>query len=173
MSTTDQNPELQLDALNAAGCFRVWTDKASGVKTDRPELAAVMDALRPGDTLVVWRIDRLGRSLSHLIDTVETLEKRGVAFRSLNDPIDTTTSSGKLIFQIFGALSEFERNLVRERTMAGLSAARERGRIGGRPSSLTAAKKRQAKKMKGDGVSMREIAEVLGVARSTLYRNLP
>ncbi|BAE46325.1 recombinase family protein [Rhodococcus erythropolis] len=172
VSTTDQNPELQLDALNAAGCFRVWTDKASGAKTDRPQLAAVMDALRPGDTLIVWRIDRLGRSLSHLIDTVESLEKRGVAFRSLNDPIDTTTSSGKLIFQIFGALSEFERNLVRERTMAGLTAARDRGRIGGRPSSLTAAKKRQANKMRGDGVSMREIAEVLGVARSTLYRNL-
>lgn len=172
VSTTDQNPELQLDALNAAGCFRIWTDKASGAKTDRPELAAVMDTLRPGDTLVVWRLDRLGRSLAHLIETVDALEKRGVAFKSLNDPIDTTTSSGKLIFQIFGALSEFERNLVRERTMAGLAAARDRGRIGGRPSSLTAAKKRQANKMRGDGVSMSEIAEVLGVARSTLYRNL-
>ncbi|WP_411194455.1 recombinase family protein [Rhodococcus erythropolis] len=172
VSSTDQNPELQLDALNAAGCFRVWTDNASGVKTDRPELAAVMDALRPGDTLVVWRLDRLGRSLAHLIETVDALEKRGVAFKSLNDPIDTTTSSEKLIFQIFGALSEFERNLVRERTMAGLAAARDRGRIGGRPPSLTVAKKRQANKMRGDGVPMSEIAEVLGVARSGLYRNL-
>lgn len=172
VSTTDQNPELQLDALNAAGCFRVWTDKASGAKTDRPELAAVMDALRPGDTLVVWRLDRLGRTLPHLIETVAELEARGVAFKSLTEAIDTTTPGGKLIFHIFGALAEFERNLIRERTMAGLSAARDRGRIGGRPSSLTPAKKRQATKMKGDGVPMTEIAEVLNIARSTLYRNI-
>ncbi|QXC46816.1 recombinase family protein [Rhodococcus qingshengii] len=172
VSTTDQNPELQQDALNAAGCFRIWTDKASGAKTDRPELAAVMDALRPGDTLVVWRLDRLGRSLPHLIETVTQLEARGVAFKSLTEEINTTTPGGKLIFHIFGALAEFERNLIRERTMAGLSAARDRGRVGGRPSSLTAAKKRQANKMRGDGVSMTEIAEVLNVARSTLYRNL-
>lgn len=172
VSTTDQNPELQLDALNAAGCFRVWTDKASGAKTDRPELAALMDALRPGDTLVVWRLDRLGRSLPHLIETVTELEARGVAFKSLTEEINTTTPGGKLIFHIFGALAEFERNLIRERTMAGLSAARDRGRVGGRPSSLTAAKKRQAKKMRGDGVPMTEIAEVLNIARSTLYRNL-
>lgn len=172
VSTTDQNPELQQDALNAAGCFRIWTDKASGAKTDRPELAAVMDALRPGDTLVVWRLDRLGRSLPHLIETVTQLEARGVAFKSLTEEINTTTPGGKLIFHIFGALAEFERNLIRERTMAGLSAARDRGRLGGRPSSLTAAKKRQANKMRGDGVSMTEIAEVLNVARSTLYRNL-
>ena len=170
--TQTRTPNCNGRIENAAGCLRIWTDKASGAKTDRPELAAVMDALRPGDTLIVWRTDRLGRSLSHLIDTVYTPEKRRVTFRSLNDPIDTTTSSGKLIFQIFGALSEFERNLVRERTMAGLSAARDRGRSGGWPSSLTAAKKRQAKKMHRDRVSMREIAEVLGVARSTLYRNL-
>ncbi|OQM77989.1 DNA-invertase hin [Rhodococcus sp. 66b] len=131
VSTTDQNPELQQDALNAAGCFRIWTDKASGAKTDRPELAAVMDALRPGDTLVVWRLDRLGRSLPHLIETVTQLEARGVAFKSLTEEINTTTPGGKLIFHIFGALAEFERNLIRERTMAGLSAARDRGRVGG------------------------------------------
>ena len=172
VSTTDQNPELQQDALNAAGCFRIWTDKASGAKTDRPELAAVMDALRPGDTLVVWRLDRLGRSLPHLIETVTELEARGVAFKSLTEEINTTTPGGKLIFHIFGALAEFERNLIRERTMAGLSAARDRGRGGGRPSSLTPAKKRLATEMKGDGVSMTEIAEVLNVARSALYRNL-
>ncbi|WP_206489919.1 recombinase family protein [Rhodococcus sp. KRD162] len=134
----------------------------------RPELAALMDALRPGDTLVVWRLDRLGRSLPHLIETVTELEARGVAFKSLTEEINTTTPGGKLIFHIFGALAEFERNLIRERTMAGLSAARDRGRVGGRPSSLTAAKKRQAKKMRGDGVPMTEIAEVLNIARSTL-----
>ena len=132
VSITDQNPELQLDALSAAGCFRIWTDKASGAKTDRLELAAVMDALRPGGTLVVWRLDRLGRSLAHLIEAVDALEKRGEAFKSLNDPIDTTTSSGKRIFQIYCTLSKCERNLVRVRTMAGLAAARDRGRIGGR-----------------------------------------
>lgn len=103
VSTTDQNPELQQDALKAAGCFRIWTDKASGAKTDRPELAAVMDALRPGDTLVVWRLDRLGRSLPHLIETVTQLEARGVAFKSLTEEINTTTPGGKLIFHIFGA----------------------------------------------------------------------
>jgi len=172
VSTTDQNPELQQDALKAAGCFRIWTDKASGAKTDRPELAAVMDALRPGDTLVVWRLDRLGRSLPHLIETVTELEARGVAFKSLTEEINTTTPGGKLIFHIFGALAEFERNLIRERTMAGLSAARDPGRVRGRAAPPTPAKKRLATKMKGDGVSMTEIAEVLNVARSTLYRNL-
>ncbi|BBE49330.1 recombinase family protein [Rhodococcus qingshengii] len=111
-----------------------------------------MDALRSGDTLVVWRLDHLGRSLPHLIGTVAELEARGVAFKSLTEAIDTTTPGGKLIFHIFGALAEFERNLIRERTIAGLSAARDRGRVGGRPSSLTAAKKRQAKKMRGEGV---------------------
>lgn len=146
--------------------------KASGAKADRPELAAALDALRPGDTLVVWRLDRLGRSLPHLIETVAELEARGVAFKSLTEAIDTTTPGGKLIFHIFGALAEFERNLIRERTMAGLSAARDRGRVGGRPSSLTAVKKRQANKMRGYGVSMTEIAEVLNVARSALCRNL-
>jgi DNA invertase Pin-like site-specific DNA recombinase len=172
VSTADQNPDLQTDALSAAGCFRVWTDTASGAKTDRPELAAVMDALRPGDTLVAWRLDRLGRSLPHLIETVAELENRGVAFRSLTESIDTSTSGGKLIFHIFGALAEFERNLIRERTVAGLAAARDRGRVGGRPSSLTAAKKRQAKKMRAEGTPMSEIAEVIGVARSTLYRHV-
>ncbi|MFF1945981.1 recombinase family protein [Rhodococcus qingshengii] len=114
---------MQQDTLNAAGSFRIWTDKASGAKTDRPELAAVLDALRPGDTLVVWR-----RSLT--AETVTALEARGVAFKSLTEEINTTTPGGKLVFHIFGALVEFERNLIRERTMAGLSAARDRGRVG-------------------------------------------
>jgi len=172
VSTADQNPDLQTDALSAAGCFRVWTDTASGAKTDRPELAAVMDALRPGDTLVVWRLDRLGRSLPHLIETVTGLEQRGVAFRSLTEAIDTSTAGGKLIFHIFGALADFERSLIRERTVAGLAAARERGRVGGRPAALSPAKKRLAKKMRADGTPIAEIAEVLEVARSTLYRHI-
>lgn len=172
VSTADQNPQLQTDALSAAGCFRVWTDTASGAKTDRPQLAAVIDALREGDTLVVWRLDRLGRSLPHLIETVTELEQRGVAFRSLTESIDTSTAGGRLIFHVFGALAEFERQLIRERTVAGLNAARERGRTGGRPATLTPAKKRQAKKMRAEGTPMSEIAEVLGVARSTLYRHL-
>ncbi|MGW6378163.1 recombinase family protein [Rhodococcus sp. NPDC055112] len=172
VSTADQNPDLQTDALRASGCFRVWTDTASGARTDRPELAAAMDALRPGDTLVVWRLDRLGRSLPHLIETVTELEQRGVAFRSLTEAIDTSTAGGKLIFHIFGALADFERSLIRERTMAGLAAARERGRVGGRPPALTPAKKPQAKRMLAENTPMTEIAEVLEVARSTLYRHL-
>lgn len=172
VSTADQNPDLQSDALSAAGCFKVWTDIASGAKTDRPELAALMDVLRPGDTLVVWRLDRLGRSLPHLIETVTDLEQRGVAFRSLTESIDTSTAGGRLIFHIFGALADFERSLIKERTVAGLAAARERGRVGGRPAALTPAKTRQAKKMRAEGVPMSEIAEVLEVARSTLYLHL-
>ncbi|SDD23767.1 Site-specific DNA recombinase [Rhodococcus tukisamuensis] len=172
VSTADQNPDLQSDALSAAGCFKVWTDIASGAKTDRPELAALMDVLRSGDTLVVWRLDRLGRSLPHLIETIAELEQRGVAFRSLTESIDTSTAGGRLIFHVFGALADFERSLIRERTVAGLAAARERGRVGGRPAALTPAKKRQANKVRAEGVPMSEIAEVLKVARSTLYRHL-
>ncbi|MCD2104864.1 recombinase family protein [Rhodococcus erythropolis] len=172
VSTSEQNADLQEDALSAAGCFRVWTDRASGARSDRPEFAKLLDTLREGDTLVVWRLDRLGRSLPHLIDTVDQLKSRGVSFKSLNESIDTSTSGGTLIFHIFGALAEFERSLIKERTMAGLAAARDRGRIGGRPAALSVAKRRLAIKMRGEGVPMGEIAEVLNVARSTLYRNL-
>jgi DNA invertase Pin-like site-specific DNA recombinase len=172
VSTLEQDAALQHDALSAAGCFRSWTDTASGSLTDRPELGAVMDALRPGDTLVVWRLDRLGRSLPHLIETVRGLADRGIGFRSLQEAIDTTTPGGRLVFHIFGSLAEFERDLIRERTMAGLAAARRRGRVGGRPTVMTAAKTKQAQRMVTVGTPLTEVAEVLGVSRTTLYRHL-
>ena len=138
VSTTDQRPGLQVDALERAGCYRVFTETASGARADRPVLAQVLDQLRPGDTLIVWKLDRLGRSLRHLVDVVTGLADRGVGFRSLQESIDTTTPGGKLVFHVFAALAEFERDLIRERTSAGLAAARARGRHGGRPSVMTA-----------------------------------
>jgi len=172
VSTTVQDPALQHDALSAAGCWRTFTDTASGSRTDRPQLGEVMAALRPGDTLAVWRLDRLGRSLPHLIDTVRGLEARGVGFRSLQEAIDTTTPGGRLVFHVFASLAEFERDLIRERTQAGLSAARARGRMGGRPTVLTPAKAKQARKMIAEGTPIVEVATVVGVSRSTLYRQL-
>ena len=136
VSTGDQSPDLQLDALRAAGCYRVFVDTASGALAARPELGKVLDQLRPGDTLIVWRLDRLGRSLRHLADTVTGLAERDVGFRSLQEAIDTTTPGGKLVFHVFASLAEFERDLIRERTQAGLAAARARGRNGGRPPVL-------------------------------------
>src|SRR5215217_7767931 len=133
VSTDYQNLALQQDTLEKAGCEQIFTDTVSGTKARRPGLEQALSHLRPGDTLVVWRLDRLGRTLPHLLQTVTNLEQQGVDFKSLTESIDTTSSSGKLIFQIFGALAEFERNLIRERTMAGLEAARARGRLGGRP----------------------------------------
>src|SRR5574339_1070398 len=135
VSTADQTLGLQKDALTAAGCERLFSDTASGARADRPGLDEAVDFLRPGDTLVVWRLDRLGRSLRHLIDTLGALDQRGIGFRSLQEQIDTTTSGGKLVFHVFGALAEFERDLIRERTQAGLLAARARGRLGGRPKA--------------------------------------
>ena len=163
---------MQHDALRAAGCFRSWTDTASGSLTVRPELVAVMDALRPGNTLVVWRLDRLGRSLPHLIETVRGLAERGVGFRSLQETIDTTAPGGRLVFHVFGSSAEFERDLIRERTMAGLAAARRRGRVGGRPSVMTEARTKQAARMVEAGTPLTEVADVLGVSRTTLYRHL-
>src|SRR5215217_392459 len=136
VSTIDQQPRLQVDALQDAGCYRVLTETASGARTDRPILAQVLDQLRPGDTLVVWKLDRLGRSLRRLVDVVTGLAERGVGFRSLQESIETTTPGGKLVFHVFAALAEFERDLIRERTTAGLVAARARGRNGGRPPVL-------------------------------------
>jgi DNA invertase Pin-like site-specific DNA recombinase len=137
VSTHEQTLNLQRDALTTAGCSKIFTDAASGAKTERNGLDAALAYVRKGDTLVVWRLDRLGRSLPHLITTMTDLEERAIGFKSLTENIDTTTSGGKLIFHIFGALAEFERNLIRERTQAGLTAARARGKKGGRPNALT------------------------------------
>lgn len=172
VSNTEQDAVLLHDALTEAGCSRIFTNTASGAIGDRPQLAAALDHLCPGDTLVVWRLDRLGRSLRYLIETVEGLEQRGIGFRSLRESIDTTTPGGRLIFHVFGALAEFERELIRERTMAGLAAARARGRIGGRPPAMTDAKLRQALAMREQGRSVSEISEVIGVSRATIYRHL-
>src|SRR5918995_4230730 len=141
VSTGEQTLDLQLDALKAAGCGKIYEETASGAKAERPVLEDVLSYLRKGDTLVVWRLDRLGRSLPHLIETVAALAARGIGFKSLTEQIDTTTPGGKLVFHVFGALAEFERDLIRERTNAGLAAARARGRTGGRPKVLTDPKK--------------------------------
>jgi DNA invertase Pin-like site-specific DNA recombinase len=172
ISTTGQDPALQHDALGAAGCIRIWTDIGSGASAERPELANAMDHLRAGDTLVVWRLDRLGRSLPHLIETVAALDDRAVAFRSLCQAMDTSTAGGRLIFHVFGALVSFERELLQERTIAGLEAARARGRNGGRPTVVTPAKLDAARRMRDDKVPIAEILEVVGIGRSTLYRHL-
>ena len=173
VSTTEQNPDLQVDELTAAGCWKVWTDHASGALDRRPQLDAVLEQLRPGDTLVVWRLDRLGRSLRHLIDVVTALDERGVGFRSLRESIDTTTAGGRLVFHLFGALAQFEREIIRDRTLAGLTAARARGRVGGRPSKLSAEQRRQARKMYDEReLTVEQIGQVLGVSRTSIYRAL-
>src|SRR3954467_3250206 len=142
VSTLDQNLDLQEDALKAAGCEKIYTDKAGGTRAERPGLERALADLRAGDRLVVWKLDRLGRSLRHLIETVTALRDRGVGFQSVQEAIDTTTSGGKLIFHVFGALAEFERDIIRERTLAGLAAARARGREGGPPPPPEKKKKR-------------------------------
>lgn len=173
VSTGDQDARLQHDALTAAGCYRIFTDTASGALESRPELDAVLDQLRPGDTLVVWRLDRLGRSIRHLIDYLDTLQQRGIEFRSLQENIDTSSSGGRLVFNIFASLAEFERDLIRERTKAGLQAARARGKVGGRPALLTADKLRTARQLyEQQEMTLTQIGEVLGVSRSTVYRAL-
>jgi DNA invertase Pin-like site-specific DNA recombinase len=173
VSTGDQDAALQQDALKAAGCYRIFTDTASGSLESRPELTKVLDQLRPGDTLVVWRLDRLGRSIRHLIDQLADLQERGIGFRSLQEAIDTTSSGGRLVFHVFAALAEFERDLIRERTNAGLQAARARGRVGGRPPLLTKDKLRTARRMyEQKDMTVEKIGEVLGVSRTTVYRAL-
>jgi len=173
VSTVDQDPALQLDALKSAGCVKIFTDHASGALDHRPQLDRLRDQLRTGDTVVVWRLDRLGRSLKHLIGLVEAFEAEGVGFRSLTESIDTTSAGGKLIFNIFGAMAEFERSLIRERTMAGLAAARARGRKGGRPLSMTEDKVKLARKLyDAREHTVEEIGAMLGVSRKTIYRHL-
>lgn len=174
VSTLEQNEALQHDALVAAGCQRVFVDKASGKLEHRPALDAMLDQLRPGDSVTVWRLDRLGRSLRHLIDVVADLESRDVTFRSLTESIDTSTPGGKLTFHLFGALSEFERDLIRERTIAGLASSRARGRRGGRPTVWTLAKLEVARSMYASGEhDIATIAKVVGVSRASVYRALP
>ena len=171
VSTGDQRLDLQLDALDAAGCKRTFTDKTSGAKSERPGLEEALAFAREGDTLVVWRLDRFGRSLKDLVERVDTLKARGVGFRSLQESIDTTSPTGTLIFHIFASLAEFERELVRERTMAGLQSARARGRQGGRPSKMDERKVTLAAKlMKDPEVSVAEVCEAIGVSQATLYR---
>src|SRR4051812_46137232 len=170
-STTDQKLELQRDGLDTAGCVKTFADTASGAKAERKGLQEAMDYVREGDVLIVWRLDRLGRSLKDLIEIISRLEMRKIGFKSLTENIDTTTSGGKLIFHIFGALAEFERNLIQERTNAGLQAARARGIKGGRPKSLTEKKVEIARKLYADkSNSIEEICKTLGISRMTLWR---
>jgi DNA invertase Pin-like site-specific DNA recombinase len=171
VSTTDQTLDLQKDALEKTGCARIFTDTASGAKAERIGFEEAMSHLRKGDTLVVWRLDRLGRSLKHLIETITALNNRGIGFKSITESIDTTTSGGKLIFHIFGALAEFERDIIRERTQAGLNAARARGRKGGRPKALTPRKAQMALALYTDkNNTIDDICRTLNISRATLYR---
>jgi DNA invertase Pin-like site-specific DNA recombinase len=171
VSTGEQNLNLQTDALKQAGCEDVYTDEMSGSKAERPGLQKALGFLRSGDTLVVWRLDRLGRSLKDLVQKVEELQKRGIGFRSLQESIDTTSSVGKFQFHVFSALAEFERDLIRDRTMAGLRSARARGRLGGRRRSLSSDQIKMASRlMKNKDVPIREICKTLRVSRTTLYR---
>jgi len=172
VSTFEQILDLQRDALDAAGCKKIFTDTASGGRSDRPGLQQALDYVREGDVLVVWRLDRLGRSLKYLIEIITTLNERGIGFKSLTEQIDTTTSGGKLIFHVFGALAEFERDVIRDRTQAGLIAARARGRMGGRPKKLaTGGKVAMAQALYDDKThSVADICKTLGISRTTLYR---
>ncbi|MCF2443386.1 recombinase family protein [Dyadobacter sp. CY345] len=170
VSTLDQKLDAQEDLLRAAGCEKIITDKISGTIKERSGLTEIKKFLRCGDTLVVWRLDRLGRSLKDLIDWVAYLENKGVALRSLHESIDTSTSTGKLVFHLFGALAEFERNLIQERTMTGLSAARVRGRLGGRPKVLNADKQQLAVQLyEAKKTSVKKICEMLEISKPTLY----
>jgi len=172
VSTTDQNADLQTDALERAGCKRIFTERLSGARADRPALREALATIRRGDTLVVWRLDRLARSVAHLIEIVQDLESGGAGFSSLTENIDTKSSGGKLVFHVFAALAEFERQLIRERTAAGLKAARDRGRVGGRPRVLTGEKLAAAKKLLKSGMSPRDVAAAVGVSPATLYRRV-
>jgi DNA invertase Pin-like site-specific DNA recombinase len=173
VSTEDQNAQLQIDALEAAGCLKVFTDKASGALAKRTQLDKMLEQLRPDDVVVVWRLDRLGRSLKNLIDLAKDLADRGVGFRSLSETIDTTTANGRLFFSIMGALAEFERDLIRERTNAGLAAARARGKVGGRPPVMTPEKIQVARQLYDSKEhTVEAIAHTLGVSRKTIYRHL-
>ena len=175
VSTLDQNLDLQLNALRAADCELIYQEKLSGSLAERPELLKMLEHARPSDTIVIWKLDRLGRSLAHLLDLVTSLEARGIGLISLNDPVDTTTAQGRLVFRIFASLAEFEREQIRERTMAGLAAAKLKGKIGGKPKGLSEeAKKtaRVAESLHKEGYSVKLIAEQLKLSRTTVYSYL-
>ncbi len=175
VSTTDQNLSLQTMALQQAGCERIFQEQISGSQATRPELSKLLEMVRAGDEIVVWKLDRLGRSLQHLIELVNQLDEGGVALTSLNDHIDTTTPAGKLVFRIFASLAEFERELIRERTMAGLAAAKAQGRIGGKPKGLSDSSKQQARiaeSLYKEKYPVKEIARQLKISRTTVYKYL-
>jgi DNA invertase Pin-like site-specific DNA recombinase len=172
VSTYEQTLALQQDALQQAECDKIFTDTASGAKTERKGVAEALNYVRRGDTLVVWRLDRLGRSLTHLITTMTNLEERGIGFKSLTENIDTTTSGGKFIFHIFGALAEFERNLIKERTQAGLVAARARAKKGGRSKLITVQKRSIAQELYDTGHTVADIGKTLKISRSSFYRGI-
>ncbi|WP_291522102.1 recombinase family protein [Acidithiobacillus sp.] len=173
VSTQDQNLELQRQALAVAGCAKVYEDAMSGLRADRPGLARALDALREGDTLVVWKLDRLGRSVKGLVELVESLQAQGIQFRSLTDAIDTSTPSGRFFFHVMASLAQMERELIAERTKAGLAAARKAGRVGGRKRSMTPAKIEAARTLMQQGTPARDVAATLGVSVPTLYRWVP
>ncbi|MCH3975515.1 MAG: recombinase family protein [Bifidobacterium tibiigranuli] len=173
VSTAEQNEQLQTDALTEAGCERLFTDHASGAKAHRPELDHLLDTIRDGDTLIVWKLDRLGRSVQNLVDLMNLLQSRGVGFKSLTENMDTTTPGGVLIFNVFAAMAQFERDLIRERTNAGLQAARARGRKGGRPSKLSGKERVRIRELyQSRALTVQEIADKYHVSRKTIYSSL-
>jgi DNA invertase Pin-like site-specific DNA recombinase len=176
VSTRDQSLDLQIDSLNQDGCGRIFSEEVSGAKSDRPQLNAMLNHIRKGDTVVVWKLDRLGRSIKDLIRLVSMFEEDGVGFRSIQDNIDTTTPTGKLIFHLFAALAEFERDIISQRTKAGLEAARARGRKGGRPKGLSSTAKDKARIAESlyheRDKSVGDICDHLGISKPTLYRYL-
>ena len=174
VSTNEQDLSLQIDALQAAGCEKIYSDKASGTKTERPGLTDAIAFARAGDTLMVWKLDRLGRSVKDLIAQIMALEERGIEFRSLTDGIDTTTATGRFFFHVMAAFAEMERALIIERTNAGLSAARRMGRKGGRRPTMTPEKIKQATRLLATGqITPAEVAKTLGVSKATIYRHIP
>ncbi len=172
VSTTDQNLDLQIDALTKAGCEKIFAEKITGATSDRTELNSMKEFIRDNqDTVVVYKLDRLGRSLKNLIDEMQTLQTRGIGFKSLQENIDTTTSGGRLFFHVFAALAEFERDIIRERTQAGLKAARARGRLGGRPKKLTEAQIQLMRKLYADKANdIAEICKMFNIGKATLFR---
>ncbi|EOW1911410.1 TPA: recombinase family protein [Yersinia enterocolitica] len=173
VSTSDQNTELQRNALISANCVQIFEDKISGKSSDRPGLKRAMHIMSEGDTLVVWKLDRLGRSVRHLIALIEELKNRGVHFRSLTDSIDTSTAMGRFFFHVMSALAEMERELIVERTLAGLAAARAEGRIGGRRRIMTHEVIERAKRMFANGASLHQVALVLDISPKTIYKYIP